>query len=66
MLLPSFIYWKAKVPSKTKTFVRSAVLSRLNSNDLLQRVKATETLVFGCVMCRQSFEHHGSQLRNVD
>ena len=51
------IIWKAKAPSKVKSFVWTVVLNRINTNDLLQFWRP-KTAIFPniCVMCMNSSE----------
>ena len=56
VILSNF-FWKIKAPSKVKAFVWTAVLNRINTNDLLQIRRPNKALSPNvCVMCFQSAE----------
>ena len=49
--------WKSKSPSKVKAFVWTAVLNRINTNDMLQKRRPLMALSPNmCIMCGLDFE----------
>lgn len=54
-LPPTKSFWKTKIPSKVKAFVWTAILNKININDLLQSWTLNKVLSPDvCVMCFQN------------